>query len=106
MKWRRLDFDPITGVLQKIAYDPLSGDSIIHNIPVNPAAELEACQQLRNTDDHWRSGVKKNLVHYAHIDAETLLRWAKMGVNINNTKELFRMVNREKKQKLTRFTHA
>lgn len=106
MKWRRLDFDPVTGVMQRIAHDSSTGETVIHNVPIDPTPQLEACQALRNDDGHWKKGVKKDLVHYAHIDSETLLRWLKMGVNINDTKELFRMVNREKKQKLTRFNHA
>lgn len=56
--------------------------------------EVEASKVLQNDPDHWKQGVKDDLVHYAHIPDAVLLKWHTMGVNINDQRELFRMVNK------------
>lgn len=56
--------------------------------------EIEASKTLQNDPDHWKKGVKDEMVHYAHVPDSILLRWHSMGVNINDPKALIEMVNK------------
>jgi hypothetical protein len=56
--------------------------------------EVEASKELQKDPGHWKEGVKNDMVHYAHIPDAILMQWHSMGVNINDQRELFRMVNR------------
>jgi hypothetical protein len=55
--------------------------------------EVDASKELQKSDDHWNDGVKKDMVHYAHIPDSILLKWHTEGVNINNPKALIEKVN-------------
>lgn len=59
-----------------------------------PTAELEASKTLQNDPEHWKQGVKNEMVHYAHVPDAVLLKWHVMGVNINDPRECIKMVNK------------
>ncbi len=97
---RLLDYNPLSGVRTYFHYDPTE-----HKDPAKRSwgfeyefdsvkPELEASKALQNDDDHWKEGVKNDMVHYAHVPDSILLKWYAMGVDINNEKELFAMVNK------------
>lgn len=55
---------------------------------------LDYSRALQNEPEYWKEGVKKDMVHYAHVPPSILMKWHWMGVNINNARELVNMVNR------------
>lgn len=56
-------------------------------------AEVEASKYLQNDPDHWKNGVEQEIVHYAHVPDGLLFKWHCEGVDIKDTKELFKRVN-------------
>jgi hypothetical protein len=56
--------------------------------------EVDASRELQKDDGHWDKGVKAGWLHYCHIPDPVLLQWHAMGVNINEPKELLKMVNK------------
>jgi hypothetical protein len=87
-----LDYDPLSRVK---TYFSSEGDNwaIRHEFEdVSP--EVDASRELQKDDDHWKKGVKESWLHAAHIPDAILLQWHVMGVNINEPKELLKMVQR------------
>jgi hypothetical protein len=87
------DFNEATGVREYFSMREDGGFQLRQEMPIDYAA-LEASKALAKDPDHWKNGVKKEFVHYAHIDDAILFLWYTMGVNINEPKELLDMVNR------------
>lgn len=56
--------------------------------------ELEASKELAKNDEHWDAGVKKEMVHYAHIPDAVLFKWHCEGIDIKDNKALLAMVNK------------
>ena len=92
---RLIDYDAINGVR---TYGSSSGkDGEIWAIRYefdDVSHEVDASRELQKDPDHWKKGVKGGLVHAAHIPDSILIKWFAMGVNINDPKELLRMVQR------------
>jgi hypothetical protein len=90
-----LDYDPIGGVKTYFSSGG-KGDQFwsIRQEFESVAPELEASKSLQKDDDHWKNGVKNSWLHAAHIPDSILLKWHAMGVNINNPKELLKMVQK------------
>ena len=89
---RLLDYDPINGIK---TYFSNTGDDFHFRYDFDSVTpEIEASKELAKTDDHWDDGMKKDMVHYAHIPNSVLIRWHVDGVNINDARELIRMSNR------------
>jgi hypothetical protein len=57
------------------------------------SANVDYSRGLQKEPDHWKEGVKKDMVHYAHIPPSILLKWHFEGVNINNPRALINRVN-------------
>lgn len=55
---------------------------------------LDYSKGLQNEPEHWKQGVKKDMVHYCHIPVAILMKWHHEGVNINNPRALINMVNK------------
>ncbi len=66
-----------------------------HEFP-DVANEVDLSRQLQNDPDHWKKGVKKDMVHYAHIPDSILFKWHCEGVDIRDNKALFEKVNTPK----------
>ena len=104
---RLLDSDPVTGLKTYVKHE--DGKSHIFYVEdVEP--QLEAAQWLRNTDDHFKAGVKNSWLHYAHIPDTEIIKLIKHGINPYahdvNMRDLFKYVNTNLKQyKLTTKTH-
>jgi hypothetical protein len=92
---RLLDYDPWSGVRTYFSSDGKEGENwAIRQEFESVYPELEASKALQKDDDHWRRGVKKSWVHAAHIPDSILLKWHIDGVDINDPKELARMVSK------------
>src|SRR5262245_11535903 len=89
---RLLDYDQYSGVRTYFSND--GGDFAIRQDFDSVRPELEASKALQKDDDHWKNGVKQSWVHAAHIPDSILLKWHVMGVDINDPKELLRMVSK------------
>ena len=96
MDKRLLDYDPFTGLIQYHHYDEMTDESHIETVQTHHQLnkELEATKELKNDENYTRKGMKNDMLHYAHIPAGVLHDWHAMGVNINDRKELIRMVNK------------
>jgi hypothetical protein len=92
---RLLDYDPFTGLIQWIHYDESTDETTIETVQDEKQLnkELEATASLRNDSSYTQQGMKNDMLHYAHIPSEVLLKWHSEGIDIKNRKELFRMVN-------------
>jgi hypothetical protein len=94
MAERLLDYDPFTGVRTYFSSDD-KGKDWTFTYKYDPVTyELDASKSIQNNDDHWKDGVKESWLHYAHIPDQVLHQWAIAGVNINDPKELLKMVNK------------
>jgi hypothetical protein len=88
-----LDKDPFTGIERWMTYDPETRElTETANADVEP--NLEFSKSLARDDDYWKQGVKKEMAHYAHIPNILIEKWANEGVDVNDNRELFRMVNK------------
>ncbi len=86
-----IDFDPFTGTATFHTYNPLTKKTEIETQYAD--ANTDASRARQNDPDYWAQGVKKDMVHYAHIPNSLLAKWAAEGVNIRDTKALFAKVN-------------
>lgn len=92
---RLLDYDPINGVKTFHSSAGKAGEIwAIRQEFEDVSPEVDASRVLGNDPEHWKGGVKKSWLHYAHIPDSLLLNWHVQGININNPRELTRMVNR------------
>lgn len=90
-----IDYDALNGIKTFGSSSGKYGEiwSIRHEFEdVSP--EVDASKELAKDDDHWKKGVKNSWLHYAHIPDALLLQWHTKGIDINNPRELTRMVNR------------
>ena len=90
---RFLSQDPITGITRWVEYDHATGD-LIEKAEADAEPSLEFAKSLRNDEQYWRDGVKREMAHYAHIPNILLEKWAAEGVDINDNQALFEMVNK------------
>ena len=88
-----LSKDPLTGIVRWMHYDPMT-DTLIEKAEADTSQNLEHAKDLRNDEDYWKKGVKEEMAHYAHIPNILLEKWANEGVDINDNKALFDMVNK------------
>jgi len=88
-----LGTDPFTGISRWMDYDPLT-DVTTEYAEQDFSHELEASKTLQNDPEYWKKGVKDEMAHYCHIPAIILEKWALMGVDINDTESLVKMVNK------------
>lgn len=100
MDKRLLSVDPITKVMTWFSYDDSTDETIVSYTGGDAKEKADASQKLQNDADYTKKGIKNEFVHYAHISDEQLLRWHCQGVNIRDTKELFKMVNKPEYSKL------
>jgi hypothetical protein len=92
---RLFDVDPISGTKTYFSSGgKWGGEWAFRQEFTDVSPEVDASRELQKTDDHWKDGVKKEFVHYAHIPDAILLQWYQMGVDINDPKELTKMVNK------------
>lgn len=92
---RLFDFDPVTGTKTYFSSGGKYGTEWAFRTEfADLAPEVDASRELQKDDDHWKKGVKESFLHYAHIPDPILLKWHIAGVDINDPKELTRMVNR------------
>lgn len=92
---RLLDYNPYSQVKTFFSSAGKDGEKwAIRQEFGDVSAEVDASRELQKDDDHWKNGVKGGLVHVAHIPDAILLQWHAIGVNINEPKELMRMVQR------------
>jgi hypothetical protein len=92
---RLLDYDPYSDVKTFFSADGKYGERFaIRQEFGDVSPEVDASRELQKDDDHWKKGVKNGWLHAAHIPDSILLQWHAMGVNINEPKELLRMVQR------------
>lgn len=106
---RLFDVDPLTGTKTYFSSGGKYGTEWAFRkefIDVSP--EVDAAKVLKNDDDHWKKGVKKSFLHYAHIPDGILYIWLGMGVDINDPQALFEMCNKPEWSdiKLTRKIHT
>ena len=109
MSWRILSYDAFSGVETWWQWDALENRNVIKYRHRDVEPHLDHAASLRNDTDYTRQGMKgDNALHYAHIPDSLLLEWRAMGVDINDTKALFEMVNRPeyKRFKTTEAFHA
>lgn len=92
---RLLDTDPVSGIKTYFSSSE-QGDGTwqFRHEFADVAPEVDASKHLQANDDHWKDGVKKEFVHYAHVPDAILFQWHCMGINIRDTEELIKMVNR------------
>lgn len=100
MDKRLLDYDPVTNICSWFTYDDATDETTISYTGGLAKQQAEVSQALKNDDAYTRKGMKNDMVHYAHITDDMLIRWHCMGINIKDTKELFRMVNKPEYAKL------
>ena len=107
---RLIDIDPLTGIQTWHHYDPLTDETVIHEIQdVEPY--LERAKQLRNDEDYSKDGIKNSMWHYAHIPAIFVTKLlTEHGLDVFNkdhAKAVFKILNREYPAlKTTRGTHV
>lgn len=94
------NYDPDTNITTWHEYFADTDETILSYTGGFAKSEAEASQTLKNDEDYTRKGMKKDMVHYAHISDEQLLKWHIEGINIKDTSELFRMVNKPEFSKL------
>ena len=96
MEKRFLDYDPFTGLITNFHYDELTDETHIETIQTDFQLnrELEAAKELKNDADYTRKGMNNDMLHYGHIPAGILTEWHAKGVNINDVKELIKMINK------------
>jgi hypothetical protein len=92
---RIVEFDPVTGILTKFEYDPLTDTTIVSR-EQDVEQILEANKILANNTEYSKDGIKKEMWHYAtipNIVQEQLLR---MGIdmdNKNHQKKFYQVLN-------------
>jgi len=94
MEKRVLEVDPITKIITWFSYDDATDTTYISYTGGDAKEKAEHSKALKNNEEYTRKGMKNDMVHYAHISDEMLLRWHCMGINIRDKKELFRMVDK------------
>jgi hypothetical protein len=96
MTRRLLDYDNFTATATYHHYDESTDTSIIETVQDTDQIEreLDATQSFRNDEEYTKQGMKNDVLHYAHIPTGVLMQWFTQGVNINDNKELFKMVNK------------
>ena len=99
--------DPLSGAVERYTYDALSDTLEVKRI-VDVSGNLDHAQELAKDEELTKHGIKNDMWHYAHIPNVILEKWALEGVDINNPKELVKMVNRPdyKYFKTTHKTHS
>lgn len=90
---RFFDYDPISGIRTFMSTNK-NGDWQFRHEFSDVSHEVDASKALATTDDHWNAGVKKDMVHYAHIPDAILFKWHCEGVDIRDSQELMKMVNK------------
>lgn len=107
MEKRLFDYDPLTGVKQFFYYDEDTDETHIQTVQ-DVSHELEASKALAKDESYTRKGMKNDMLHYAHVPDGVLMQWMGMGVDIKDTKELIKMVNKPEWQylKTTTLKHA
>lgn len=94
MDKRILSVDPITKVITWFDYDHDNDTTIISYSGGTAKEDADASHKLQNDESYTKQGLKNEMVHYAHISDEQLLRWHCEGVDIRDTTALFQMVNK------------
>ena len=87
-----VDYDPFTKTFTYHHFDHDNKETVIETVQ-DTRPHVELSKALQNTDS-WAYGVKNSMAQYAHIPDSVLVTWKSMGVDINDSKELFRMVNK------------
>lgn len=90
---RFFDYDPMSGIKTFISTNA-NGDWQFRHEFSEVAHEVDASRELAKNDDHWKDGVKKDMLHYAHIPDAILFQWHCAGVDIKEPSELLKMVNK------------
>lgn len=90
-----VDYDPVNGIKTFFSSEGREGENwAIRQEFEDVSHEVDASRELQKDDDHWKDGVRTSWLHAAHIPDAILLQWHIAGVNINDPKELLRMVQR------------
>ena len=93
MTWRLIDRDPYSGIVTWWRWDALENKAEWKRVQdVEPS--LEFAKSLAKDEQYSKDGIKSEMWHYAHIPNMVLEQWHTMGVDINEPKELTRMVNK------------
>jgi hypothetical protein len=87
-----VDYDPFTKTFTYHHFDHDNQETVIETVQ-DTRPHVELSKALQKTDS-WSFGVKNSMAQYAHIPDSVLVTWKSMGVDINDSKELFRMVNK------------
>lgn len=90
---RFLSSDPFTGIMRWVEYDSLT-DELHESAVADAEPNIEYAKALRNDEDYWKQGVKKDMAHYAHIPNILLEQWIRLGVDVNDPDALIAMVNK------------
>jgi len=90
---RLFEVDPLTGIKTFISFGDKGEWQFRYEFP-DIQNEIDISKSLQNDPDHWKKGVKNDVVHYAHIPDPILLKWHCEGVDIRDNKALFEMVNK------------
>ena len=102
---KRIDFD--NGVVEETYYDPLTKElHVKRTTDIEPI--LKRNLALRNDESSTKLGMKKGMWYYGSIPNIVLAQWIKEGVDVNDTNELIRMLNKPENQryKTTTKRHA
>jgi hypothetical protein len=68
-----------SGLVETVDFD---GENLIRSYTQDITRALEAAQAVRNDDDAWKTGVKNNRVHAAHIPDGVVHELLKIGINV------------------------
>ena len=81
------------GVEETFIYDQLTNEFHIKRVQ-DVAPDLEMSKALANNEDATKKGIKDGMWYYGHIPNMILAQWMQQGVDVNDMKELFRMINK------------
>ena len=102
---KKIDWE--NGVKEEFEFDPLTNEIHIKRTQ-DVEANLEYSKGLANNDEVTKKGIKSGMWHYAHIPNMLLAQWIQLGINVNDTKEILKQINKPeyKYLKTTTKTHS
>jgi hypothetical protein len=94
MTKRLLSYDDFTKISTWFNYDPLTDETTLSYTGGDTENHVEASKSLQNDESYTRNGMKNEMLHYAHIPPSILMKWAILGVDVDDQQALFAMVNK------------
>ena len=90
---KETEYDPLTGITSRITYRDDGKVEVTKSQDIEPI--LERCYEARKHDEYTRSDLEHNANLYAHIPAIYVEKMLKDGIDLTDSLEMMKWVNKK-----------